>query len=233
LTSNVFASIQDGANPMQAIYTAPENILLWQNLSLGGLVSSSAGFRLSPSTTEDLVFNTDGGAPISVFTYEPVVNGVTYTSTANYMVPVASTIETKSTYDSTLNMLAFKEPPAGNFGKTLTSSVSTTSLTYVPLTAINITNNKPSRYLISFSALWAYGSNPGRGCDFALLINSKEMTVSPLVSSGTSLSTTSNIITVESIDAGTIPVEIQYKQSSLSGGTCTVRTAVFTVIPLD
>ncbi|MES0490854.1 MAG: LamG-like jellyroll fold domain-containing protein, partial [Leptospirales bacterium] len=232
LTSNVFASIQDGANPMQAIYTASENILLWQNFSFGGLVTTSANFKLSPSTTEDLIFSTDGGAPISLFTYEPVANGVTYTTTANYLVPIASSIETKSIYDNTLNLLAFKEPPAGNFGKTLTTPVSTTSLTYVPLTNINITNSKTSRYLISFSALWAYGSAPGRGCDFALLINSNEITTSLLHSSNTSLTPTSDIITVESIDAGTIPVEIQYKQSSTSG-TCTVQRAVFTVIPLD
>ena len=110
----------------------------------------------------------------------------------------------------------------------------TTSATFVPLINLNISNTYDAKYLISFSANQAQGNGAGdSGCVFGLTINGGSVIAQTLVDNdaGGSLRN-GTLITVETIPAGDIPVQIQFKDFAPTNG-CNVTNAVFTILPLE
>ena len=225
-------SIMDGGIPMTASYTAQQNVLLWQHLGLSG-VSTETTLRLSPIIDEDLHFSSDGRAPVSLFTYSPLAAGSSAAINAVYTRTGVSDITTISTYDNTLDLLAFIEPDAGRFGKSTINGMVTNSDIYINLTTVHITGDTSARALISFGAHSSYGNGSNRGCDYALFINDTLITNTAQISSGLNLSTDAGIITIETIPAGTaVPVEIRYHRHA-GVGNCYANRATLIVIPLE
>ncbi len=228
-----FTPIVNGTS-MTVSYTPANSVILWQNLSLGGLGNTTAhSLRLDPLTTEDWSFGDDGSAAMNMFTYTTQSAATPTTISAHYSTSGVNSIFTKATYDNTLNLIAFKVPAANTYGKTLFSgSASESAGSLTSLINIPITNSSSKRSLISFTVNSASGDAAGNGCDFALFINNVQTAMVPLVSSNNFQSLQTSLITVESIPAGvSIPVEIKF--SRYISGTCNVNSASLNIIPLE
>jgi len=237
-SSASFTNIMNGTEAMSLTYNASNSILLWQSFALAGgagIYGLTENYRLFPETTEDVNHGVDSYSPINFVTYHELGASTTRTVNAQYSGVSTSNVVTYANYDNTLNLIGFKTPAAGNFGKAVINSlVQTTSATFAPLTTIYITNSYDAKYLISFSANNAQGNSAGdSGCIFGLSINGGSVIAQTLVDNdaGGSLRN-ATIITIETIPSGTIPVVIQFKEFAPTSG-CNVNNAVFTIIPLE
>ncbi len=228
-----FTAINNAGQPMQTSHTAGSDVLLWQGLSLGGLKGNGTNLRFDPLTGEDWTMFDDGAVGVGLYTYTTLAAGASTTVTAHYSSAGGNNIVTKSAYDNVLNTIAFRTPPAGKFGKTVvTGPVNEAVGTITNLAMVPITASAEARYLITFSANYAYSSAAGGGCDFLLYVDGVERTRAYLSSSNVTQTLESSIITIESIAAGTdIPVQIRFRRTI--GGTCTVQRATLAVIALE
>lgn len=235
LTNNTstWVPIVNGSN-VSSSYTAKSNVLLWQSLALGGLDDAGVNLRLDPLTTEDWTEAGDGPYPMSTFTYSSLSASYSSTIIAKYNTSFLPSIIGKSTYDNTLNTLAFKTPTTGSYGKSVISSlVQESAGTFITLMSLPITNSNNTRCLINFATNYALNpSGGGCGCEFKLLVNGNQKALTMLTSSAAGLTRESSLISIETVPSGnSIPVEIQYRRTLC--GTCDVHRATFTVIPLE
>ncbi|MBI3396696.1 MAG: hypothetical protein HY042_12735 [Spirochaetia bacterium] len=230
--SGPFTPIVSGTN-MSAAYTASRDVILWQNLSLAGLQGTGTNLRMDPLTTEDWTMGDDGAVSIGLYTLTNLTAGAVSTTTAYYGSAAGNSIFTKSTYDNTLNLLAFRTPPTSSYGKAvLSAGVSDSSGTLAPLLNVPVTNTAAARSLISFSANYAFNTGAGGACDFVLFVNGTQVAEAYLISSNSNQTMESSLVTIESIPSGTaVPVQIQYRR--MVGSTCTVNRATLSVIPLE
>ena len=126
-----------------------------------------------------------------------------------------------------------KEPAAGKFGKSVVGSTSTASDAYINLTTLPITSSVDTRYLIANTALDSRADAAGRGCVYGLFINGNEITSAVQQSNNTNFQTTANIITIETIPAGSaVPVEIRFRRLT-AFDLCISDNGVFSVVPLE
>lgn len=232
--SGPFTPIVNGSSNMAATFIAAQDVLLWQNLSIGGLQGTGTNLRLDPLTAEDWTMADDGPAPMSTFTFTSLSAGTPANITAHYGSGAGNSIISRTPFDNTLNLIGFKLPPLGSYGKAVfTGSIADGIGSFIPLISFPIAYTKDARYLIAFTANYAYGNSTGNGCDFGLFINGVQRAISPLVSSNIGLTVESSLITVETIPAGSaIPVEIRFRLFPVFG-TCTVGRATLTAIPLE
>lgn len=229
-TSGPFLTIGN----LSSTYTASEDVLLWQSLSLAGNLSTGLSFRLGPQTTEDLGSNDDGPFPIGIFTSLQLTAGNSVTATGQYSTGNGGLADVVlSPYDSTLNLIAFAQPPSGRFGKATFSGSTGTTTTPVSLLSVPITSASTARYLISLSVNQTSTNQAGGECWFFLYNNGVQVGETHAMNSNTGTQVEAALLTIETIQSGTsIPISVQFRSQAV-GTTCTVNNAALSVIPLE
>ena len=156
--------IVNGSN-MTATVTPAEPAILWQSLSLGE-GPAGANFNLSSIGTEVWFVADDGSIPGTISTSTSVSAGAN--SVTALQQSAGTTIVNRSTYDSSLNVVAFKVPPSGTYGKAaITSTVNEAAGILTTLMSVPITRPAASRYLVSFAGNDVYSTGAGHGCRVA------------------------------------------------------------------
>jgi hypothetical protein len=232
--SSTWVPIVNGSN-MEVTYTAKSDVLLWQNLSLGGLQEPGVVLRIDPLTSEDWTMASDGPLPMSTFTYTSLSSNSSTTLTGHYNTGFLPSIIGKSKYDNSLNAIAFKIPNTKSYGKSLISAlVQESTSTFTSLMNIPISNSSNTNYLISFATNYALNSaGGGCGCEFQLLVNGSQKALNLLTSSAGGLTFESSLISIENVPAGSsVPLEIRFRRFNACG-TCEVYRATLTALPLD
>ncbi|MBL8022337.1 MAG: hypothetical protein JNM27_21855 [Leptospirales bacterium] len=229
-TSGPFVTIGN----LSSTYTATEDVLLWQSLSLAGNLSTGLNFRLGPQTTEDLGSNDDGPFPIGIFTSLQLTAGNSVTATGQYSTGTGGLADVVlSPYDSTLNLIAFAQQPSGRFGKATFSGSTGTTTTLVPLLSVPITSASTARYLISLSVNQTSTDQAGGECWFFLYNNGVQVGETHAMNSNNGNQVEAALLTIETIESGTsIPISVQFRSQG-AGTTCTVSRAALSVIPLE
>lgn len=210
-----------------------EAAVLWQNLSLGGMAYQALmNYRLNAATGEIWWLNDDGPVPGSISTLTQVPAGSNAVATLQESNGT-STIVGRSTYDNSLNVVAFKVPEAGTYGKAvITGTVIESAGVQTTLMSVPVTRTAPSRYLISFAGNDVYSPGAGHGCDFFLYVNGAVRAGVPYTSSNGGQKSGASLISVETVPAGSaVPVEIRYVKNQASN--CIVDTATLEVLPLE
>ncbi len=229
---NTFAA-QLPVSDMTTAIAAPEPAILWQNLSLGGMAYAAAmNYRLDSATGQVWDANDDGPVPGTISNYTSVPAG------SNSVTPLhisngTSSIVSRSTYDNSLNLIAFRVPAEGTYGRAaITGSMIESAGVQTTLMNVPITRTQASRYLISFSGNNAYSPGAGHGCNFYVYVDGSLRAGVPYTSSNGGQKSGASIISVETVPAGNgVPVEVRYVKSITSN--CIVDGATLEVLPLE
>jgi len=203
-------------------------------LSLGGMsyqIGAYMNYSLSSATSEFWQIDDDGPAPgtLSTTTLAPAGSS---TVTALHQSNGTSTIVGRASHDNSLNLVAFKAPATGTYGKAITGTVTETLGVITSLLNVPISLSAPARYLISFSGNNISSPGAGHGCDFFLYVNGSLRVRIPYTSSNSFQRLGASILSVETVPAGTnVPVEIRFMKNAASN--CVVDQATLEVVPLE